>query len=342
MTHRISTIKDVAAAANVSTATVSNVLHGKDTLYTPETARMVRDAVCALGYRPNRIARSLVRRQTDTLGVVIDRPHGRLTRSSYMSALLDGFLEQSVAAGYQLKLISLLMNEPHEAMAQLEDGSVDGLALFAPPDGSPLLDWAAAAPVPIVVAGSVPANLPFPAVDMDDREAAHLATTWLIAQGHQRIGLVTGPQEQWSARRRAEGYALAMQEAHLPVRPEWSCTGNYTHEIGASVAPSVLRIARPPTALLCWNDWVALSAMRAIQEEGLGVPEHVSLIGFDDIELAVWTRPSLTTMRQPVHEIGAKAAEILIHQIRSGSREEGIVLFQGELIVRQSTRVNKE
>ena len=336
MRKRIATIKDVAATANVSTATVSNVLHGKDALYTPATAHAVWTAVRELGYRPNRIARSLVRRRTETLGVVVEKPHGRLTSNTYMIALLDGFLEYAVNAGFQVKLFSMFMKDPHVALAQLDDGSVDGLALFAPPEDSPVLAWARTSHPPIVVAGSVPPDSQLPSIALDDREAAYQAVRWLIAQGHRQIGLLTGPREQWSALRREEGYRQALQEAGLDYRPEWRCVGGYTAESAEAGAAELISAPLPPTAILCWNDWIALGALKTLRKHGLRVPEDISLLSFDDIEPGHWVTPPLTTVQQPTHAMGSKAAEILIRQIQTGKREEGVFLFTGTLVVRQS------
>lgn len=336
MRKRIATIKDVAATANVSIATVSNVMHGKDALYTPATAHAVWAAVRELGYRPNRIARSLVRRRTETLGVVVEKAHGRLTSNTYMIALLDGFLEYAVHAGFQVKLFNMLMQDQNVALAQLDDGSVDGLALFAPPEDSPVLAWAKTSHLPIVIAGSVPPGLTFPSVVLDDRKAAYQAVRWLIAQGHRRIGLLTGPREQWSALRREEGYRQALLEAGLEYRPQWRCVGGYTSESAEAGAAEMISATPLPTALLCWNDWFALGALAAIRKRGLRVPEDISLLSFDDIEPGRWVTPPLTTMQQPTHEMGIKAAEILIRQIQTGNREESVHLFTGTLIVRQS------
>ncbi len=335
MPKRNATIKDVAATARVSTATVSNVLHGKDTLYTSDTADAVWNAVRDLGYRPNRIARSLVHRQTDTLGVVVDRIHGRLTRNPYTTELLDGFMEYAMEANYQIKLISLQVADLNRALAQLDDGSVDGIALFAPAQDSPLMTWAQTARVPLVFAGSVPPNPAHPAVDMDDEAAAYIAVRKLIEMGHRRIGLIMGPPNQWSALRRESGYQRALGEAGLEARPEWRFVSDYGH--GGAAGVEVVMKANPrPTALLCWNDGIALEAMRALQGQGVQVPEEVSLIGFDDMELGRWVHPSLTTVQQPVSDIGGRAAELLIRQIQSGQTGQGVTLLEGTLIIRES------
>jgi LacI family transcriptional regulator/LacI family purine nucleotide synthesis repressor len=336
MTRRNTTIKDVANTARVSVATVSNVLNGKDGLFSSETADVVWAAVKCLDYRPNQVARSLVHQKTKTLGVVVDRAHGRLTRNAYINGLLDGFLEFATDAGYQIKLFSLSTESHSATLEQLEDGSVDGLALFAPPANSELLPWAARTRMPLVFAGSAPPATQFASVDIDDVEAARMAVNWLIAQGHTRIGWICGPLIQWSSGRREEGYRKAMQEAGLAIRPEWRYVWDSCTVSGAAAAAALFQTSPDLTALLCWNDSYALEIMQELQRQGIRIPEDVSVIGFDDIEAAHWVQPALTTVQQPISKIGHKAAEVLIRQIKTGNAETDLTVFRGELIVRAS------
>jgi LacI family transcriptional regulator len=334
MTKRNMTIKDVAISARVSVATVSNVLNGKDRLYSAETADLVWAAVKCLDYRPNQVARSLVKNRTKTLGVVVDRTHGRLTRNAYINGLLDGFLEYANGAGYQIKLFSLVTDVGDASMSQLEDGSVDGLVLFAPPADSPLIAWAENTRSPVVFAGSAPPGIRFAAADIDDCGAAQRAVEWLIAQGHTRIGWLRDAARQWSATRREEGYRRAMQRAGLAISPTWCCVldGATTDRVTGALA--ALKAAPELTAILCWNDWLALEVMQGLQNQGVRVPEDISIVGFDDIEAAQWVRPALTTVQQPMSRIGYTAAEMLIRQIRTRVPESDLVLFPGELVVR--------
>jgi len=332
------TIREVALFADVSIATVSNVLHGKDTLYTALTAERVRGAVRELGYRPNSVARSLVGQRTKTLGFVVEQPHGRLTRNSYMSQLLDGYLEFSVRVGYQIKIITLTNSSCEINRQQLDDGSVDGLALFAPPQDSPLLTWASSTRIPVVVAGSVPQPCALPQVDFDDEGAAYRVATWIIGQGHRSIGRITGLLSQWSARRRERGILRAFQEAGLDLSDTWRYEGDYSSCCGETGAISLLEANPDLTAIICGNDRAALGAITALQQRGISVPDTVSIVGFDDMDTAQWINPQLTTMRQPMSEMGMKAAEILIRHIETGIRDEAANLLSGELIIRQSVR----
>ncbi len=162
------------------------------------------------------------------------------------------------------------------------------------------------------------------------------AVRWLLSLGHRRIGIITGPCQQWSAVRRWNGYLAAMRAAGIDPPPEWRHSGDYTWRSGRSGAAELMAVRPRVTAIVCGNDAVALSAMQALQDSGVRIPEDVSLIGFDDINAARWSRPQLATVRQPLHEIGGKAAETLIQEIATGKREAVARLYPGELIRRPS------
>ncbi len=336
MLRRSPTIKDVASTAGVSIATVSNVIRGKSDLFSDPTAERVRHAIRELNYSPNHTARSLVIQSTKTLGVVVPKSHGRLTSNTYLSSMLDGFLSHSVSAGYQVKIISLVSDDKRTAIALVEDGSTDGVALLAPPDESPLLSWIHKTRIPTVVAGSIPPDLELPSVDVDDISACSEAVSWLISMGHRKIGMITGDLAQWSSRRREIGFRKGLETAGIAYRPEYVFQGDYNPPSGDAGAHYFMELKDRPTAIFCANDWMALGAMRKFQQSGIRVPADVSIIGFDDIQVAQWTVPGLTTMQQPIQEIGNKVAEMLIEQIQTGALSQSSLLLPAALLIRQS------
>ena len=338
MLIRSPTIKDVANTAGVSIATVSNVIRGKSTLFSDPTGERVRHAIRELNYNPNHTARSLVSQSTKTLGVVVPKNHGRLTSNTYLSAMMDGFLEFSVAAGYQTKIISLVNDDKRTAIALVEDGSTDGVALLAPPEESPLLSWIHKTRIPTVVAGNIPPDLELPSVDVDDISACCEAVSWLISMGHRKIGLITGDLSQWSSRRRESGYRRALDRAGILFNSEIVFQGDYNPPSGEAGSQYFMRIKDRVTAIFCANDWMALGAMLKFQKNSVRVPEDISIIGFDDIQIAQWTAPTLTTMHQPIHEIGMKVAEMLIEQIQTGSLSQSSILLPATLVIRQSVQ----
>lgn len=330
------TIRDVALKAGVSVGTASHVLHGKSHLHAPATVKRVIDAAAALDYRANRVARNLVKRNTQTIGVVSDPFHGRPTMNEYLGGILDGLVAGSAARDYQIKLLTLGRTDLDYAVPVIEDGSVDGLALIAPRNDSPLVSWAMETSLPVVVVGSVPPGARLASVDVDDESSVHEAVTWLLSLGHRRIGIITGPVHQWSAQRRLAGYQAALRRASIDPLPEWTAQGDYTWVSGFTGIRSLTRTNPRVTAVVCANDGVALAAMRALEQMGLCVPEDISIIGFDDVHAAQWSQPQLSTIRQPLHEIGVDAAETLVRQVQTGQRVNAVRLFPGTLVKRGS------
>ena len=336
------TIKDVAARSGVSVATVSNVLQNKNHLYSSQTAQRVWQAVRELGYRPSSVARSLIRQRTDTIGIILEERQ-ELVLDPYVMAVLEGILEYTVPRNYPIKIVSMLYQQnPDSFLAHVDDGSVDGVVLVAPRTYSAALQWAQRADVPAVVVGSSLPETPLPCVDVDDTAAIYEAVRWLVELGHRRIGHIAGPQTQWSGKRRLQAYYQAMHDAGIEVQPDWVAEGRYTPPSGQEAMKRLLDVSPPLTAVVCGNDWMAMGAMEVTYQRGLRVPEDVSLVGFDDIDMAQWVTPPLTTLRQPTRQIGAKAAELLIDQIETGKRGREIVLFPAEMVVRQSVAPPKE
>lgn len=330
------TIRDVAEAAAVSVGTASNVLRGKHDLHAEETVQRVRSAAAALGYRKNAVARSLVQRRTRTLGVLLEPYHGRLTSNSYLTSIVDGFLEFAVGAGYQLKIVTLTEHDFGYVMAQIDDGSIDGVLMVAPPSTSPVIGWVREARVAAVVAGSVLPDMKIPCVDVDDEPAFYDLTVRLARLGHRRIGLIAGPVHQYSALRRERGFLRALADCGLDAAPRRRYRGDYTGDSGTAGVQAILEADPYTSAIVCSNDGVAIGALKCLAERGVRVPQDVSVVGFDGDVLGQYSAPPLTTMRQPAHEIGRRAAELLIEEIRTGRRLDRVDQLPAEFVERDS------
>jgi DNA-binding LacI/PurR family transcriptional regulator len=191
--------------------------------------------------------------------------------------------------------------------------------------------------MPRVVIGGLPDEIPLSRVDVDDETTLYEAVLWLIGIGHRRIGIVTGPSTQWSAVRRERAYFKALAQAGIERDPALCYAGDYTAASG-NIGASVLLKANPrPTAIVCGNDAVAIGAIEALHRLHVRVPEEISILGFDDHQIASWSRPPLTTVRQPLHEMGMKAAEILIDSLeRQAVKTPSVVKFPGALVKRRS------
>ena len=330
------TIKDVAERAGVSITTVTNVLHGRGGRFSEGTRERVLKAVEELGYRPNTIARSLVRRRSNTVGVVVEHFRGALLGNPYFSTLLDGILAEAVKAGYQLKIIALERPDLVHVRQSTEDGSIDGAILAAPLYQSPLLRWVEHCRLPHVVAGSSPPALQSACVDVDDEGSVYAAVKWLIELGHRRIAFLGGPTDYWSATQRERGYLRALFEAGITPTSRWIRRGNYSTLSGRLAMEMLLQVRPAFSSVVSCNDWMALGALEAMRRKGVLVPNDISILGFDDVEAAAVASPPLTTIRQPVREIGMTAARLLIQQIEQDTPSVEHVIFPGELIQRDS------
>lgn len=341
MKRRKPTIREVALHSGVSVSTVSNVFHGKTGFYGSETAERVWASVRALGYRPNLLARSLVQKKTHTVGLVINAKRDLVSRNHYLSGILNGFLRQ--CGEYSLKLIPLFSLTSEQLSAELEDHTLDGVAFMPSLLNETVLEWVQQASMPVVIIGAdLPESLGLCCVDVDNEEAMGLMVEWLIAQGHQRIGFIKGPDSQRSAHQREKAYRSTMQRHGLEVDENWTVQADYSLETAREVVPQLLNVYPPLTAIVGANDYSALGAIEVCRERGIAVPDEVSIVGFDDIEPAQIVHPCLTTVHHPLDEIGRTAAALLIQQLEGGDRIQCRVILPGHLVVRDSAGKNRE
>jgi LacI family transcriptional regulator len=331
-----STIKDVAERAGVSVATVSLVIKGQADRYTPETAQRVQDAITKLKYRPNRIARNLQGRLTRTLGFVTHKDYELLTRNEWFSRLLDGVLSVAIERDYDVKLAPLASDNAAPER-KLEDGSMDGVILAAPAEDGPLLKWAAEENLPCVVAGRANREERLASTGIDDFAAELEAARYLIGLGHRRIAFLGSAWIQWSARQRELAYEQAMREAGLDAPSDLRFRGRYLEQTGEEGAAEMLKLKRRPTAFLCASDHIAVGALRVLQRTGVRVPQEMSIIGFDDELKVQMTNPPLSSVRQPVSQIGAAAAGLLLDMIEGQPLSARHVVLPTELMLRHST-----
>jgi DNA-binding LacI/PurR family transcriptional regulator len=323
-------IHDAARLAGVSISTISNVLDGKRDKFSAATEKKVLSAVRRLNYCPNSVARNLVRQKTSTLGFVVPHENGPFTRSAYYVSVLDGMLEAAMARAYQVKFIAF------SDISQLLDGSIDAAALIAPNTSSPLLNWASTSRIPCVSVSIAPTDPKVCYVGIDDHQAACEAISWLISSGHRRIAIITDRLAQRSGAIREQAYLDTLRAAGIEPLPNWRFYGNYNAPTGHSGALQLWKAKPRPTAIFCCSDYIALGALKALQEIGVAVPGEVSLIGFDDIEAVSHTTPGITTVKQPLDDLGRKTVEILIDHIETGVRDVRHVILPTTLVHRAS------
>ncbi|NJC33688.1 LacI family transcriptional regulator [Sphingomonas jejuensis] len=325
------TIRDVAREAAASVASVSRVLNGSAQVRDSLRVR-VENAIATLGYVPHAGARSLSLAQSNAIGVVLPDLHGE-----FFSELLRGMDQEASARGRQL-LLSNIHDDPARAVAALQSmrGRVDGMVLMAPHlDPDALMNGLPSA-VPAVMVNCAPHRRPAAELRVDSVAGAVAAVEHLVASGRRRIVHVAGPDSNVDARDRRRGYEQAMAAAGLsPMILE----GSFNEADGVRAAEAL--IARPgmADALFAANDMMAIGAMTTLREAGIGVPDDVAVVGFDDIPMARLISPGLSTVRVDIAALGARAVARLVRQI-DGIVDHDIELHPPVLIVRGSSQSN--
>lgn len=329
----MASIRDVARRAVVSPATVSHVLNG--TRYvSPELTQRVMEAVGELDYQPDAVARSLRRRQTQTIGLLIPS-----LEIPFFASVAYHIERAAFERGYNVTVCNSNWQEDGEQqlLRNLVARRIDGLfCISATMESSkimPVLD----AGVAVVMLERQMDGLDLDAVGIDNRRGAYEATQHLIELGHKRIGIVLGMRISTISDQRLVGFCEAMQDAGLPVDSALRFGGDYWAESGRRAVAYFLELAQPPTAIFAFNDLMAFGALQALAERGIRVPHDVAVLGFDGIPLSEYTTPALTTVRQPLAEMGETAAELLLQRINGDTETARFVRLEPELVVRGST-----
>lgn len=328
---KAATIRDVAERAEVSVASVSRVLTGAGPV-TQATRDKVMEAVKALQYVPHSGARSLSTSKTQTIGVILPDLYGE-----FFSELIRGMDVAARALGYHL-IVSSSHDDAEEASAAIRSmrGRVDGLIVLSPHLDAANLASSLAGRLPILLMNGG-AGAGRPSIVVDNHGGAVQAVEHLIATGRRRIAHISGPAGNLEAETRLAGYLEAMARAKLPtVVVEGAFDQASGHRAGAELASRAER----PDAIFAGNDMMAVGAMLALQDAGLGVPEDVALVGFDDVPIAGLVRPGLTTLRIQIAETGRSALERLVRLIKAGGdgpADAGCQTVRPELVVRASS-----
>jgi DNA-binding LacI/PurR family transcriptional regulator len=328
------TIKDVAARAGVSRQTVSRVINKKGEI-TAETRARVLAAIDELGYRPSAAARSMVAGSTCTLGCIspnlVDYTFANIIQSAQAEARRQGYFILTGSAPSEAD-VELLLEE-------MLNRQVDGLLVINPHADDryryflPLVETGVA----VVYLNNTPQqDEPVSSVRCDDHEGGYLATRYLIDLGHTTIATLAGPNNEECTIDRLAGYRQALSEAGLTFEPALMAGGDWSAPSGYRTTQQWLAMGRSFTAIFAQNDRMAVGAIRALREAGRLVPDDVSVIGFDDIPLASYFDPPLTTLRQPLEGSGRQAARLLIETIQNPGRPLERVLTHARLIERGS------
>ena len=331
------TLEEIAKLAGVSRSTVSRVVNDHPNVRTQVRER-VWDVIHETGYQPHAAARSLVTRRTRIIGIIIPESVITLFADPFFPHLLSGITRTCNAERYHLMLS--LFDDPARSEETYRrvvlSGYLDGVVVASTRVQDPLIGRLLDDDVPFVLIGRYPDERVH-YVDIDNVAVARMAVDHLIRLGHRRVATITGPLSMTSGQDRLEGYRQAMAAHRLPVDEDLIAEGDFT-EIGGTMAARKL-IANSTTAIFAASDIMAVGALKALREAGLRVPADVALIGVDDLPVARAVEPALTTVRQPIEELGSTAADLLLDLLENPPDDQAPahrIILPTQLLVRGS------
>jgi LacI family transcriptional regulator len=331
------TIEEIADLAAVSRSTVSRVLNNHPSVRPLVRAR-VQQVIQEHRYTPRAAARSLASRRTNVVGLLIPRSAATIFSDPFFPHVIQGITEACSNRGYFLMLSMVTAEREQDFYERVLRGRhVDGLIMMSSDIDDPILPLLIRDETPLVLVGRHPYLRDVSSADVDNIGGASTAVQHLIKLGHRRIATITGPLYMAAAMDRRDGYKQALAEAAMPVRPELIVEGDFTQASGYQGMRKLLSLAEPPTAVFVASDPMAAGALRAIHEAGINVPKEIGLVSFDDLPLASILTPPLTSVHQPLYELGATAADLLLARLeQSGEQPPTHARLKTHLVVRQS------
>jgi len=331
----MATIKDVAKLAGVSTSTVSHVLN-KTRFVSDDAQGRVDKAVRQLNYRPSSIARSLKVKNTRTIGMLVTA-----STNPFYAEVVQAVERRCYESGYTLFLCNTEgdVERMKANLDALEEKRVDGLLLMCSETNEDFFKlFESHQSVPVVVTDWGPASDRLDRIYDHSEKGGYIATRHLIDMGHTRIGCITGPMNKRSASERMEGFLRAMNEARLDVRKEWIIEGDYDCAGGVKALSGLDGLPERPEALFVCNDMMALGVISEAARIGIRVPEDLSIVGYDDIYIARYLTPPLTTIHQSTSKLAAMAVDTLLDRLDSKRTKGKVIRIESNLVERKSVR----
>jgi LacI family transcriptional regulator len=329
----MATMKQVAERAGVSTSTVSHVINNTRVV-SADVRQRVLAIIAEMRYIPSAVARSLKNDKTHTIGMMIPN-----NSNPYFAELIQGIEDAAFKVGYNIILCNAY-DDPKKQAAYLRvliEKRIDGLILVASGADDELGRLLRDQAIPIVVVDREVAGVEADFIEADHEKGGYLATQYLIALGHRDIACVSGPTDLPPSRARVGGYLRALKEAGLKFRLDYLVRSDFTSQGGFLAFQQLLALKQRPSAVFASNDLMAIGGICAASEAHVRVPDQLSVIGYDDIALASYSTPRLTTMAQPKYEMGQLITNVLIDRIMGGDLPLRRELLQTRLVVRQST-----
>lgn len=330
------TIADIAKKANVSKMTVSRVLSGKGQV-APETAERIRRIAEKMEYHPNLIARSLASKQTKILGVIIPKIE-HMFLDNYIAQILSGVTDIALQNDYKIILCPVDVTQKSETayLNISRTKMLDGMILVKTKINDPNLKKLVEIDFPFVLVNYKSSSDKIHYIDSHNIKGAHMAVEYLYNSGHRKIAFVAGSMDETNARDRMKGFKTAMQSYNLHCPDEWIIYGDFSKEKAYSESEKLFTGVTIPSAIFCSDDYMAIGVMEQINKKNLRIPEDVAVMGFDDIELAAYVKPSLTTIRQPIYELGKSSAQMLLNIVDGKENIQNHKILDVELIRRES------
>ncbi|OGO28354.1 MAG: hypothetical protein A2W33_10470 [Chloroflexi bacterium RBG_16_52_11] len=327
------TIHDVARLAGVAPITVSRVINNSGYI-SQKTRERVQTAIDELGYVPNIIARSLRSKRTNTLALVITD-----ITNPFFTSLARGVEDTASDAGFNVIFCNTdeSIQEEEKYVNLLLQKQVDGILLVPAHSASPSIEHIQEQGTPVVILDRKVFNAKVDVVRCDSELGAYQLTRLLIDKGHLTIAILSGPMGVSTAEDRVKGYWCAMTEAGL-ANPDLVFYGSYTQASGYENARRTLALSPQPTAFFAGNNFIAIGAVKALQEAGMKMPDDFSLVTFDDLPPSIVLEPILTVVRQPAYEMGRRGTQLLLARLNGSAPEKSSeILLPIEIVVRQST-----
>ncbi len=326
------TIKDVARRAGVSIATVSRVFNNSD-LVLKDTRTIVHKVARELRYSPNASARSLSRRKIEAIGLLLPDLYGE-----FFSEVIRGADLTARQHHYHL-LLSSSHNSKEDITAALNAmrGRVDGMIIMSPHIDALTLNANLPSNLPLALLNCYLHNEPFDAININNVQGTYQMVQHLLSHGHTRIAIIKGTEQNIDSQERLNGYRRALRDAGAVVDPRYELSGDFDEESGYRAAKEILSLTPRPTAIFASNDSMAIGALSALRAHGVEVPKEMALAGFDDIPIAQFVTPGLTTMRVHVSKLGVMAVEHLLDLIATKlDHRKTQAVVEPELVVRES------
>lgn len=333
----MTTIKDIARVAGVSVTTVSRALNGYSDV-NQKTRKRIEEVAKELNYSPNTVARSLVMKKSKTIGLLVSDMNREGVKDNFTFEVLCGINEASANSDYDLVLFSTTSTkQSQKTYTQLcRERRVDGVILQGIKTNDPYLQEVVESDIPCVLIDIPQESDTVGYVTTDNVDGAKKAVAHLIERGHTNIAMINGHEKADVSIRRLQGYLEAINEKELTMRQDWIRNGDFKEKVAEEVAMELLADNSEITAVFCASDLMALGVIRAVKALGKKVPEDIAVIGYDDIMLASYSNPSLSTIRQDKFNLGHGAAILLIEMLE-GKEKSHARIIDTTLIIREST-----